>query len=118
MSAVESLGKYEIRRQLGRGAMGTVYEGFDPVIERIVAIKTVRLPDDADEDTQEQIARFRREAQAAGRLIHPNIVGVFDYGETADFAYIVMEFVDGPPLKSLLDKHERFPVPRIVQIME
>ena len=118
MSAVESLGKYEIRRQLGRGAMGTVYEGFDPVIERIVAIKTVRLPEVDDDDTAEEIARFRREAQAAGRLTHPNIVGVFDYGETADLAYIVMEYVDGPPLKSLLDKNERFPLPRIVQIME
>jgi len=118
MSAVESLGKYEIRRQLGRGAMGTVYEGFDPIIERTVAIKTVRLPEVADDETAEEIARFRREAQAAGRLTHPNIVGVFDYGETADLAYIVMEYVDGPPLKSLLDKHERFPLPRIVQIMQ
>lgn len=118
MSAVQSLGKYEIRRQLGRGAMGTVYEGFDPIIERTVAIKTVRLPDAADDETAEEIARFRREAQAAGRLTHPNIVGVFDYGETADLAYIVMEYVDGPPLKSLLDKNERFPVPRIVRIME
>jgi serine/threonine-protein kinase len=118
MSAVESLGKYEIRRQLGRGAMGTVYEGFDPVIERIVAIKTVRLPESADDELAEEIARFKREAQAAGRLIHPNIVGVFDYGETRDLAYIVMEYVDGPPLKNLLDKNERFPLPRIVQIMQ
>ncbi|MSP00676.1 MAG: serine/threonine protein kinase [Acetobacteraceae bacterium] len=117
-SAIESLGKYSIRRQLGRGAMGTVYEGFDPVIERVVAIKTVRLPEVADEETAEEIARFRREAQAAGRLTHPNIVGVFDYGETADLAYIVMEYVDGPPLKNLLDKNERFPLPKIVQIME
>jgi serine/threonine-protein kinase len=118
MSAVESLGKYEIRRQLGRGAMGTVYEGFDPIIERTVAIKTVRLPEAGDDEIAEEIARFRREAQAAGRLTHPNIVGVFDYGETADLAYIVMEYVDGPPLKSLLDKNERFPLPRIVGIME
>ena len=118
MSAVESLGKYVIRRQLGRGAMGTVYEGFDPVIERIVAIKTVRLPEVEDDETAEQIARFRREAQAAGRLTHPNIVGVFDYGETADLAYIVMEYVDGPSLKNLLDKNERFPLPQILRIME
>src|SRR5580692_6608390 len=118
MSQVESLGKYEIRRVLGRGAMGTVYEGFDPVIERTVAIKTVRLPEAADDETAEEIARFRREAQAAGRLTHPNIVGVFDYGETADIAYIVMEYVDGPPLKNLLDKNERFPLPRIARIME
>src|SRR5580658_5609186 len=117
MSAVESLGKYEIRRQLGRGAMGTVYEGFDPVIERIVAIKTVRLPEVDDDDTAEEIARFRREAQAAGRLTHPNIVGVFDYGEVGDIAYIVMEYVDGPSVKSLVDKQERFAIADTMRVM-
>ena len=69
--------------------MGTVYEGWDPIIARRVAIKTVKLPDAADPETEEALARFRREAQAAGRLTHPNIVGVFDYGETSDLAYIV-----------------------------
>ncbi len=93
------LGKYEIAGMLGRGAMGTVYDARDPVIARRVAIKTVRLPDAADSEAQDELARFRREAQAAGRLTHPNIVGVFDYGETATLAYIVMEFVDGPSLK-------------------
>ena len=118
MPALETLGKHEIRRRLGRGAMGTVYEGWDPIIQRRVAIKTVRLPEADDDETAEEIARFRREAQAAGGLNHPNIVGVFDYGETADLAYIVMEYVDGPQLKSLLDKNERFPLPQIVRIME
>jgi serine/threonine protein kinase len=118
MATVETLGKYEIKRQLGRGAMGTVYEGWDPIIERRVAIKTVSLPDATDPETEEALARFRREAQAAGRLTHPNIVGVFDYGETAELAYIVMEYVDGPPLKNLLDKQERFTVPTTVRIME
>ena len=98
--------------------MGTVYEGWDPVIERRLAIKTVQLPQDADDEMQQAIARFRREAQAAGRLTHPNIVGVFDYGETQDLAYIVMEFVDGPALKQLLDKNERFSLPTIARIME
>ena len=115
---VETLGKYEIKRQLGRGAMGTVYEGWDPIIERRVAIKTVNLPDASDPETEEALARFRREAQAAGRLTHPNIVGVFDYGETADVAYIVMEYIDGPPLKNLLDKQERFTIATTVRIME
>ncbi len=118
MATVETLGKYEIKRQLGRGAMGTVYEGWDPIIERRVAIKTVSLPDASDPETEEALARFRREAQAAGRLTHPNIVGVFDYGETADLAYIVMEYVDGPPLKNLLDKQERFTIADTVRIME
>ncbi len=113
-----SLGKYEIRRTLGRGAMGTVYEGWDPAIARKVAIKTVRIPDASDTDAQEELARFRREAQAAGRLNHPSIVGVFDYGETTELAYIVMEFVDGHTLKSVLDKQERFALPDTVRVMQ
>ena len=118
MQTIETLGKYAIRRLLGRGAMGAVYEGWDPIIARRVAIKTVRIPDASDPETAEALARFRREAQAAGRLTHPNIVGVFDYGETDDLAYIVMEFVDGPTLKSLLDKQERFALADIVRIMD
>ena len=114
----DRLGKYEIRSTLGRGAMGTVYEGWDPVISRRVAIKTVRLPDAADTDAQDELARFKREAQAAGRLHHPNIVGVFDYGETAEIAYIVMEFVDGRPLKSMVDADERLTLPVVSRIME
>src|SRR5580693_5172690 len=98
MDTVETLGKYEIKRTLGRGAMGVVYEGWDPSIQRHVAIKTVPLTDVDDPETQEQIARFRREAQAAGRLTHENIVPVYDYGETAAVAYIVMEYVEGPTL--------------------
>src|SRR5277367_5814441 len=105
-----SLGKYEVRGVLGRGAMGTVYDGWDPVIGRRVAIKTVRLLDHADPEAQEGLERFKREAQAAGRLTHPNIVGVYDYGETNETAYIVMEFVEGPSLKDLLDARERFPI--------
>jgi predicted Ser/Thr protein kinase len=112
------LGKYEIRATLGRGAMGTVYEGWDPVIARRVAIKTVALPHAEDVEAQEELARFRREAQAAGRLSHPNIVGVFDYGETDTIAYIVMEFIDGTSLKSLLEKQERFALPETARVME
>ncbi len=118
MEVAQALGKYELRGTLGRGAMGTVYDGWDPVIARRVAIKTVSLPDHPDPETEEEIARFRREAQAAGRLTHPNIVAIYDYGETADVAYIVMEYVDGPTLKSLLDKHERFALPDIQRVMD
>jgi serine/threonine-protein kinase len=117
METMQSLGKYELRGTLGRGAMGTVYDGWDTVIQRRVAIKTVSLPEHPDPETEEEIARFRREAQAAGRLTHPNIVAIYDYGETSDLAYIVMEYVDGPTLKSLLDKHERFPVPEVCRVM-
>src|SRR4051794_31101460 len=118
METTATLGKYEIKRTLGRGAMGVVYEGWDPTIQRLVAIKTVPIADADDPETREALARFRREAQAAGRLTHPNIVSVYDYGETADVAYIVMEYVEGPTLKSLLDKQERFGLPEIVRIMQ
>jgi eukaryotic-like serine/threonine-protein kinase len=117
METIEKLGKYEVKRTLGRGAMGVVYEGWDPTIQRIVAIKTVPVTDTDDPETQESIARFRREAQAAGRLTHPNIVSVFDYGETADVAYIVMEFVNGPSLRDVMGKDQRFTLPDIVKIM-
>jgi serine/threonine protein kinase len=113
-----TLGKYQIRGVLGRGAMGTVYDGWDPVIGRRVAIKTVRLLDNADPEALEGLERFKREAQAAGRLSHPNIVGVYDYGETDETAYIVMEFVEGQSLKQRLDARERFPVAETVRIME
>lgn len=119
MDVGEKLGKYDIRGMLGRGAMGVVYDGWDPLIERRVAIKTVRLlREDSDAEAEEGLARFRREAQAAGRLQHPNIVGIFDYGETSEFAYLVMEFVDGRTVKSVLDAQERFPIPEVARVME
>ena len=113
-----ALGKYVLRGTLGRGGMGTVYDGWDPVIARRVAIKTVRLPDAQDEEAQSGLARFRREAQAAGRLLHPNIVGVFDYGETNDAAFIVMEFVDGQTLKQMLDSGENLPLAETVRVIQ
>lgn len=109
--------KYEVRGTLGAGAMGTVYDAIDRVIERRVAIKVVKRPAENDPEAVEAHARFRREAQAAGRLSHPNIVGVYDYGENAEQAWIVMELVEGGSLKGRLDKHERFPIPEIVRIM-
>jgi serine/threonine protein kinase len=118
LEEVQALGKYEVRGTLGRGAMGIVYEGWDPLIARRVAIKAVRLPEHPEPETEEEIARFRREAQAAGRLTHPNIVAVYDYGETSELAYIVMEFVDGTTLKHLLDRQERFTVADTARIMQ
>jgi serine/threonine-protein kinase len=112
------LGKYEIRGVLGRGAMGTVYEGWDPIIARRVAIKTVRRAAADDAEATEQLARFRREAQAAGRLTHPNIVGIFDTGETDELAYIVMEFVEGRTIRALLEKGERLALPEVRRVMQ
>ncbi len=77
----------------------------------------MRLPEASDIDAQEELARFKREAQAAGRLTHPNIVGIFDYGETDEVAYIVMEYVEGRTLKSVLDADERLPVATVGKIM-
>jgi serine/threonine protein kinase len=118
MDDARTIGTYQIRGTLGEGAMGVVHDGWDPRIGRRVAIKTVRLPAEPDPETTEAIARFRREAQAAGSLGHPNIVTVYDYGETSDIAFIVMEYVDGPTLKTLLDRSERFALSDIVDIME
>jgi serine/threonine protein kinase len=114
----DKIGKYELRGTLGRGAMGTVLDGWDPAIERRVAIKTVRLADAAaDEEAAEALERFKREAQAAGRLSHANIVGVFDTGETDELAYIVMEFIEGSSLKQVLDKVKSLPPNEAAGIM-
>ena len=112
------LGKYEIRGTLGKGAMGTVYDGYDAIIDRRVAIKTMPLADAADAEAKDELARFRREAQAAGRLTHPNIVAVYDYGEDGAIAYIVMEYAPGTELKKMLDKGERLPPAESARIME
>nr|WP_294553766.1 serine/threonine-protein kinase [uncultured Rhodopila sp.] len=114
----ETLGKYQIRGVLGRGAMGIVYDGWDPVIGRRVAIKTVRLLDTDDPEALEGLERFRNEARAAGRLSHPNIVAVYDYGESDDVAFIVMEFIEGQSLKQRLDTKEPLPVSEAVRVMQ
>jgi serine/threonine-protein kinase len=117
MEGVTRLGKFQVRRELGKGAMGIVYEGYDPMIERIVAIKTIRPEQLEGEDAAEQLARFRREAQAAGRLTHPNIVAVYDFGEDAGTTYIAMEFVKGRELQDILEKGERFQMHDVVRVM-
>jgi serine/threonine protein kinase len=113
-----ALAKYEIRGILGRGAAGIVYDAWDPSIARKVAIKTVKLPHADDPETEEELGRFRREAQAAGRLSHPNIVPVFDYGETDEIAYIVMEFVAGGSLKRLMDDSKHVGPGQALRVME
>jgi serine/threonine-protein kinase len=113
----QKLGKYEIRRQLGRGAMGIVYEGYDPFIQRTVALKTIRKELLDQDQAQEMLARFQREAQAGGRLSHPNIVAIYDYGEDQDTAYIAMEFIEGKELKELFTENIRFTLTNVVDIM-
>lgn len=118
MNEGDRLSKYEIGRALGRGAAGIVLEGWDSVIQRRVAIKTVRMDDMVEGEAAEQIDRFRREARAAGQLVHPNIVTVHDYGEAEGVAYIVMEFVEGPSLKAVLEAGFALSRGDVVRIME
>ncbi|MCP4429627.1 MAG: serine/threonine protein kinase, partial [Gammaproteobacteria bacterium] len=93
------LGRYEVEKELGKGAMGIVYLGKDPKISRVVAIKTMALAQEFEEDELEDVKeRFFREAETAGRLSHPYIVTIFDAGEEHDLAYIAMEFLKGHDL--------------------
>ena len=108
MSQLERIGKYQISEVVGRGAMGIVYKAFDPNIRRTVAVKTIRLDGAEDGSTQAVLARFRNEAQAAGRLSHPGIVGVYEYGEADGLAYIAMEFIQGNSLREYFARGTRF----------
>ncbi len=117
MAELSKLGKYEIRGELGRGAMGVVYEGYDPLIERVVALKTIRADQLVGENARDIIARFRREAQAAGRLSHPNIVSIYDFGDDAGVWYIAMEYIKGRELKEYFEAHERFATADAVRIL-
>ncbi len=117
MSEPTRIGKYTIESVLGKGAMGVVYKAFDPGIERVVAIKTVRK-DRVDQDMIEQsMARFKNEAKAAGRLLHPNIVSVYEYGEDEANAFIVMEYVEGTGLREYLSRKASFDLPHVASIM-
>ena len=136
MPTMTKLGKYLIRRELGKGAMGVVYEGFDPVIERTVAIKTILPAQLNSAEVTGVLARFKREAQAAGRLNHPGIVAVYDYGEVVAeddhtlveaaygqvqpgqrVAFIAMEFVKGRELRDYFEANERFALTEVGRIM-
>ena len=111
------LGKYELKRELGRGAMGVVYEAWDPMIERRVAIKTIRQDQLDSDEAEEILARFQREARAAGRMQHPNVVAVYEFGQQDDIYFIAMEYVEGKELKDYFDRGERFPLSEVVRLM-
>jgi serine/threonine-protein kinase len=97
------IGRYEVLDEIGHGAMGTVYRARDPLIERTVAIKTVQIAQLQQEGADTE-SRFLREAQSAGRLSHPNIVTIYDVGESDALAYIAMEYLPGATLRKLMDK--------------
>ena len=114
---IKRIGRYDIERVLGEGAMGVVYEGRDTRLHRKVAIKTILKSALDSASSREYSMRFAREAQAVARLNHPNIVQVFDFAEEGDVAYIVMELVRGRELKTFFDAKERFELKEIVHIM-
>jgi CHASE2 domain-containing sensor protein len=112
------LGRYQVEKELGKGAMGVVYLGRDPKINRVVAIKTMALAQEFDEDELVDVkARFFREAETAGRLNHPNIVTMYDAGEEHDLAYIAMEFLKGRDLVPQTKPAGLLPVAQVVSII-
>ncbi len=116
--AKPQLGRYEVLKELGKGAMGIVYLGKDPKINREVAIKTLRFEDEFDaSDQKEMKERFFREAESAGRLVHPNIVTIYDAGEDGDISYIAMELLSGTDLKDFSTKDKLLPSNEVCEII-
>lgn len=112
------LGRYEVEKELGKGAMGVVYLGKDPKINRTVAIKTMALSQEFEADELDEVKeRFFREAETAGRLDHPNIVTIYDAGEEHDLAYIAMEFLKGHDLARYTKPDALLPLPTVMGIV-
>lgn len=112
------LGRYQVEKELGKGAMGVVYLGRDPKINRVVAIKTMALSQEFEGDELEEVKqRFFREAETAGRLNHPNIVTIYDAGEEHDLAYIAMEFLKGKDLTGHVKPNTLLPTARVLDII-
>ena len=112
------LGRYQVEKELGKGAMGVVYLGRDPKINRVVAIKTMALSQEFDADELTEVKeRFFREAETAGRLNHPNIVTIYDAGEEHDLAYIAMEFLKGKDLTSRTKGNALLPPKTVLEII-
>ena len=112
-----TLGRYEVRGEMGRGNMGVVYRAHDPLIDRAVALKTVQLPDSlSPEERTAFLQRFFLEARIAGKLIHPNIVVTYDVAtdEAAGVPFIAMEFIEGETLSEVLRREGRLPWQRAV----
>jgi len=117
MQSPGKIGKYTILETLGKGAMGIVYKGFDPGVERHVALKIIRKELLGHERAAEIVQRFRNEAQAGGRLQHPGIVSVYEYGEDEKTAFIAMEFVEGRALSQYIALKVRFELADTMSIM-
>ena len=117
MSEIKQLGRYEIKGVLGKGAMGLVYDGHDPQLNRRVAVKTI-ITKGLDEATAKHYSmRFQREVRAVAKLNHANIVQVYDFGAEGDLSYIVMEYIQGRELKDMLDNKEKFDLKTTFKLM-
>jgi hypothetical protein len=115
---MEKIGKYEIIDLLGKGAMGIVYKALDPDIGREVAIKTIRFDLISDDDEKDELMlRFIREARSAGKLVHPNIITIHDVGKEKDMTYIVMQCIEGPSLQNLITSKKKLPAQNIIKLM-
>jgi serine/threonine protein kinase len=110
------LGRYEIVAELGKGAMGVVYRANDPMLNRVVAIKTINIREVEQEGLAEFETRFYQEARAAGGLNHPNIVIIYDIGKSESFIYMAMEHIEGSELRSLLSQEIPLPPAQAVDI--
>ncbi|WP_395058036.1 serine/threonine-protein kinase [Polaromonas sp.] len=115
--SLNKLGRYDIIRVLGKGAMGLVYEARDPNLNRRVAIKTIKVENLSEEAAAEYEARFKTEAHSAARLQHPNIVSVYDSDRHGDMAFLVMEFIQGEDLKHHLDGGKRYSLEQSLAMM-
>ncbi len=116
--ALTKAGRYQIVGELGRGSMGVVYRGFDPVIGRTVAIKTMLPEGLSPQEFQEYKARFQREAMAAGILAHPNIITVYDFGEDNGVLYLAMEYLEGKSLEKIVQEQAVLPIETILPIYD
>ncbi|MCD6265237.1 MAG: protein kinase [Deltaproteobacteria bacterium] len=118
MKNIKTIGRYQILKQLGQASVGAVYLGKDPYIGRQVAIKVYHLPNDTGPEEIEAYKKsFFVEAQSAGRLMHPNIVTIYDADLQQDFCYITMEYIDGSTLKKFCKPDNLLPVERVVKIV-
>lgn len=113
----QMIGRYEIINELGRGSMGTVFLGRDPLINRNVAIKTLRYSDIDDRDSFQHKKRFFMEAEAIGKLAHPNILGIYDVGEHQGMAFMAMEFLEGSDLTPYCKRESMLPLSDVLRIV-
>jgi tRNA A-37 threonylcarbamoyl transferase component Bud32/tetratricopeptide (TPR) repeat protein len=116
---MKNIGKYKITSILGKGAMGIVYRALDPDINREVAVKTIRFDLVSEEDDREEMMeRFMREAQAAGKLTHPNIITIYDVGREKEMTYIVMQLIEGKSLQKVISSGEKISTQEVIRLMD